>query len=415
LLSAAAALRTRTDAERQRAEAAHSINEAWVNQGEKNAHSAAHYGTWAFKPSTPLSAVDPGIEPYAGTATFLEAHRRNEIRYRPAAAGTSAQRFGSWSAAAVLQVLVPLLVIMVAFPAFAGEREQGTLRQLASLGVPMRRVAAGKALGVGGALAVVLVPITLIGVVAVEPDRVLALSAVYLTYFVVVLAIALTVSARAPSARTALVVLLGLWTFGTLAVPRAAADVARYTNPTPSSFAFAESIATDLRQVSDGHGPSSAISQLAERRKSTGRVLQDGEEATSVVFDYHYDRLHQTYSAQGRIHALASLVSPMMAVRALSMAIAGTDLEQHVRFAAAAETHRRTMLGTLNGTLAAQQEAGLPQLSGEALWRSIPQFAYEPATLAAALAPHGLSAAILVLWLGVASLLFWSLRKVHVG
>ncbi|MEM9868413.1 MAG: hypothetical protein AAF765_12035 [Bacteroidota bacterium] len=30
----------------------------WDNQGEKNPHSAAHYGTYAFKPKYPLSLVD---------------------------------------------------------------------------------------------------------------------------------------------------------------------------------------------------------------------------------------------------------------------------------------------------------------------------------------------------------------------
>ena len=48
----------------------------WDNQGEKNPHSAAHYGTYAFKPKYPLSLIDQGVDKYAGTSIFLEAHKR---------------------------------------------------------------------------------------------------------------------------------------------------------------------------------------------------------------------------------------------------------------------------------------------------------------------------------------------------
>jgi ABC-2 type transport system permease protein len=427
LLSAGAAWRGRSVAERERAAAAHVIDEAWVNQGEKTPHSAAHYGTWVFKPSTVLSVVDPGIEPYAGSATFLEAHRRNEMRYRAAADGTSAQRFGSWSAAAVLQVLVPLLIVIVAFPAFAGEREQGTLRQLASLGVSMRDIALGKALGVGGALVLPIVPVAMLGALVVAPERVVTLTLLYLAYFAVVLAIALTVSARAPSARTALVILLGLWTFTTLVVPRATADLARTLYPTPSSYTFARAIETDVKRTQDGEDPRPELQQFAREHAEKGppiaktdsasddpaQMLQQAEAGTNLVYDYHYDGLERTYRAQSKVHALATLASPMVAVRSLSMAIAGTDLPQHLRFANATETHRRMMIARLNGAMSGPD--GAPPLLGEALWRSIPSFSYAVPALGAALAPYRLELLIFALWVVVAALLIGSLRRVRIS
>ncbi|MFN9311957.1 ABC transporter permease, partial [Gemmatimonas sp.] len=135
----------------------------WVNQGAKNPHSAAHYGLWVFKPSLPLSFVDHGVDAYTGVTTWLEAHKQNEFTRRPAMDRPNVARFGEWTAAAVLQLLVPLLIVMLAFPAFAGERETGTLRQLAAIGVPMRTLMLGKAAGIASALAVVLVPATLLG------------------------------------------------------------------------------------------------------------------------------------------------------------------------------------------------------------------------------------------------------------
>lgn len=120
----------------------------WLNQGKKNPHSAAHYGIYAFKPKIPLSLLDRGTDPYTGVAVWLEAHKQNQFQYRPAQDATAVQRFGELSGAMVLQVLVPLLIVLLAFSSLAGEREAGTLRQLMSLGVRPSVLLRGKALGV---------------------------------------------------------------------------------------------------------------------------------------------------------------------------------------------------------------------------------------------------------------------------
>ncbi|MBM3885478.1 MAG: hypothetical protein FJ361_06490, partial [Gemmatimonadetes bacterium] len=94
----------------QRDAAQATMQATWFNQPPKNPHSAAHYGLWAFKPQMPLAFVDRGVDPYTGTASWLEAHRMNEFRFRPAMDATAAQRFGEWTAAGVLQQLIPLLI-----------------------------------------------------------------------------------------------------------------------------------------------------------------------------------------------------------------------------------------------------------------------------------------------------------------
>src|SRR5688572_15412928 len=60
----------------ERAAAAAQERRNWVEQGDKNSHSAAHFGVYAFKPLPPLAAVDRGIEPFVGTTVLLEAHRQ---------------------------------------------------------------------------------------------------------------------------------------------------------------------------------------------------------------------------------------------------------------------------------------------------------------------------------------------------
>src|SRR5690606_32019821 len=72
---------TRNDA--ARAEVAQAERERWLNQGEKDPHSAAHYSLYAFKPAPALAALEQGVEPFVGQAIWLEAHAQNDALYRP--------------------------------------------------------------------------------------------------------------------------------------------------------------------------------------------------------------------------------------------------------------------------------------------------------------------------------------------
>ena len=198
-------------AQQELAAAQATAREHWESQGEKNPHSAAHYGIYAFKPRLALSFVDEGVDPYTGTSVWLEAHRQNDFLMRPAQDATAAQRIGALTAAQVLQLLVPLLIILLTFGALAGEREQGTLRQLLATGVGRSSLALGKALGVAGALALLLVPAAIVGAAALvvgSPGpaasalaRGTVLAGVYLAYFAAFVGLSLAVSARAPARR----------------------------------------------------------------------------------------------------------------------------------------------------------------------------------------------------------------------
>src|SRR5688572_20982430 len=138
----------------------------WYNQGAKNPHSAAHYGLYAFKPRLAPAFLDPGVEPYTGVATWIEAHKQNEMLFRPAQDATLAQRFGDLTVALVFQVMLPLVVVLLAFNAFVGERERGTLRSLLALGLRPRDLVLGKLIGFAGALALILVPALGLGAAA---------------------------------------------------------------------------------------------------------------------------------------------------------------------------------------------------------------------------------------------------------
>jgi ABC-2 type transport system permease protein len=298
------------DVQQQHQEAQQATRAQWLNQPAKNPHSAAHYGMYAFKPKSRLSIVDSGIDPYVGVAAWLEAHKQNEFAYRPAQDGTAAQRFGDLTAAEGLLVLLPLFIVLMAFGAFAGEREQGTLRQLLSLGVQRRDLLLGKAAGVAGALALVVVPVTVTGVAALaltsefgspmrDAPRAAVLAAIYLAYFAIVTAVALGFSARVRTSRLALIALLSLWFATTLMAPRVAADVAATMHPTPSAFEFQLALEKDLADQDGVRRSLDAKRQELMRAYGvtsldaapinfSGISLQEGEEHGNQVFDRHY-------------------------------------------------------------------------------------------------------------------------------
>lgn len=400
------------------------MRDFWVNQPAKNPHSAAHYGLWAFKPRTLLSMVDQGVDPYVGVAAYLEAHKQNEFQFRPAMDATATQRFGQWTAATILQLLLPLLIIILAFPAFAGERELGTLRQLVSLGVPASTLAGGKALGLAAALGLLLVPAAVVGSVALglaasegtfmaSLPRLGVMTLAYLAYFALFVGISLAVSARASSSRAALLVLLGFWALNSLVAPKALSDVARRLEPTPSAFEFITALDADLRKGPDGHAPDARAEQLRQRLLAQYKVatvaelpinfdavqMQQAEEDGDKVFDRHYGALYDAYARQNRVHQLGAVVAPLLAVRSLSMGLAGTDVEHHRAFAHSAEQYRRMLIKRMNGNMAENSRSGdFDYKAPPSLWREIEPFAYEAPGLRAAMGAHLPAVWLLVAW-----------------
>ena len=410
------------EAQRELAAAQATAREHWESQGEKNPHSAAHYGIYAFKPRLALSFVDEGVDPYAGTSVWLEAHRQNDFLLRPAQDATAAQRVGALTAAQVLQHLVPLLIILLTFGALAGERERGTLRQLLSTGIGRRELAVGKSLGIAGALALLLVPAAVVGAAALvvgSPGpassplaRGAVLAGVYLAYFTAFLALSLAVSAWARASRTALVILLGVWVMNGLVAPRVAVDLSKWLHPTPSAIEFAR---TMERELADGveEIPRPDRAALTERLltqygvervedlpiNESGIYLQESEEFGNRIFDRNYRALWDTFERQGGVHETLAVAAPLLAVRTLSMGLAGTDVEQHRHFATAAEAYRRDLMRQMNGDLAENSRAGEVYLAGPELWEEVPPLEYDAPTLGWVLGNRILSLVVLGIWL----------------
>ena len=422
------------EAGRERAAARAAERAAWLDQGARNPHSAAHFGQYAFKPTQALGWVDRGIDGYLGVAIWMEAHSQNPFRFRPAEDRLDLGRFGELTAALVLRLLVPLLIFLLAFAAFAGERELGQLHFALASGTKGWVLAAGKAAGLGAALGLVLLPGALIGAFALllaaggEADRLpraLLLALGYLLYFATLLALALAVSALAANARIALLVLLGFWIAGTLLGPRLATDLAERWVETPSASELKERIQQDLRAGLSGHDSEDVRFEALKKRvlaqykvariedlpvNFDGIALQAGEEYGNRVFDRHYGALWDGFLRQDRVRAVAALASPALAIADWSMSMCGTDLTHYRHFAQAAEAHRRRIVRQLNGDMTRNAgAAGFDYLAAEKLWRKVPELDHRPFPVADAVRAAWPRLALLMGWmLGAAGFAFWA-------
>lgn len=396
----------------------------WLNQGEKNSHSAGHYGVYVFKPLAPLAVFDRGLEPFVGTTVFLEAHRQNQAAFLPAQDATTMRRFGELTAATGLQLLAPLLVVLLTFGALAGERERGTLRQVLSLGVRPRDLVVGKAIGLGAALVTLLLPVALLGAMALanlpgmEPRggglRLVWLAGAYALYLGAVLAVGLLVSAIASTSRAALATLLVCWAITTVLAPRFAADFVQHLMPLPKLAEFETAIQRALQEGLDGHNPRSerlqefARETLRKHGKTSleelpfnfnGLVMLESERLAGEVFDYHFGRLWDQIEAQDRVMTWAGVMAPLLGLRTASMALAGTDFTHHRHFAVAAENYRRDYVRVLNEDMMKNSRLGdHGYVVGREVWEQLPAFRYEPPEPAHALRAATPGLVVLLLW-----------------
>jgi ABC-2 type transport system permease protein len=411
-----------------------STNAQWLGQGDKNPHTAAHFGNYAFKPLGPLGFFDSGITSYAGTTVFMEAHKQNFAIARPAADTSAVARFGELSGAMILQVLLPLFIIFLGFTAFAGERESGTLRQVISMGVGRGRLLWGKALGLGAAVLLVVVPCLLAGGALLAATglqtlggggtaRVALLGLAYLLYAAVFLFLTLAVSAWTRTARAALMIMVGFWAFTAFIMPKAAAELSKLAHPSPAFGTFMADMKAHQKRGIDGVSPFAKLGRYQGemfRKYKVSRVedlpvywtavrMQKLEEIDQPVFDQHYGAVRDAYVAQQRLQDRLGVLAPTLPLRSISMGLAGTSLVEHAKFQADAETFRHDMVFKMNDYLskAAADLNGVNSASNfmianEQVFSIVPPFRYEPPELGLTVAEQVGNFRLLSAWLALA-------------
>jgi len=410
----------------------------WDDQGEKNPHSAAHYGTYAFKPKYPLSLLDQGVDKYAGSSIFLEAHKRNEAQFSVAADQTGLARFGDLTPDFILLFIIPLFIILLGYNSFTKEREMGTLTLLKSLGVPSWKWALGKWLALFfPILAITALLFLLAGILLSNLQdfgvfnwtSLLMMFVVYIGYYVAFINIVLFISLKVKKSGIALVLSLSIWILACLVAPKAASNIAEAKHPYPTRQEFAANVLKDKQEGLDGHDPWSKESKLLEQKvlaeygvdsihklpfNFDGYRMQKGEEHEAEVYLKHYNYLKEQFSEQSKVYKGLAMISPYLPTRFMSMAIAQTDYNTHWDFADAAETYRIATQKFLNDNFAQNSTYGEWSYRADAdFWKQLPVFEYDPPELKTILAQNSSNLWILAIWLAISfSLLLLTTKNI---
>lgn len=395
----------------------------WDNQGEKNPHSAAHYGTYAFKPKYPLSLLDQGVDKYTGTSIFLEAHARNEAQFSAAADQTGLARFGDLTPDFMLLFIIPLLIIVFGYNSYTKEREMGTLTLLKSQGISRWKWMLGKWMALF--LPILLITALLFALAGIilsdlkdfgvfSWSSLLVMFFVYLVFYIIFINTVLLVSVSVKKSGMALVVSLSLWILACLVAPKVATNIAQGRYPYPTSQEFSARVQTDIDKGLDGHNPWSEESKKLEREvlaeygvdslnqlpfNFDGYRMQKGEEHQAQVYFKHYEELKDQYAKQTKVYRSLAAISPFLPTRFLSMALAHTDYTTHWNFSDAAENYRIESQKFLNGHFAENSKYGEWSWQASAdFWKTMPPFEYKPPSLNAILKQNASNLLILGFW-----------------
>ncbi|MBT29187.1 MAG: hypothetical protein CMO01_05955 [Thalassobius sp.] len=398
----------------------------WLNQGDKHPHIAAHYGTFVFKPKTVLSLFDFGLDAYTGTSVYLEAHYQHEFMFRPAQEHSSIIRFGELSSALVLQILVPLLIIFLAFASYTNERESGTLKLLLSQGISFQMLTWGKVLAFCMMLFAILLPyvigLTILSGMQSQQGttphvmlRVLLIILFYGFYLFLFIAFSVWVSLRATNGRNALLTLITCWMFFTILLPKTVSNFSESLYTLPSMREFKAGIEDEKTNGTDGKTPRSVrVAKLKEEYLKKYNVdsvqqlpinfegvsMQYGEEYANQIYDKHMQALRSIFHKQNQISSITSLLNPYIAVQHLSMALSGTDMYTFNHFEDKVESYRRELIRKMNNDMAENSVYGefYGYKAGSDLWEEIDDFSYQTPTVDKILVSYPYEITSLILW-----------------
>lgn len=394
--------------------------QAFDSQPDRHPHRMVHYGTFIFRPLSPLAAFDPGVDAFTGNSMFLEGHRQNTANFGDVNQSSLLVRFGQLTPAFVLQAVAPLLLIFLGYGAIARETERGTLRMLMMQGATRGTIVRGKLRALGTVALLVALPaiLGLVTLAATSGAAILPLAVIVLGYAAWLLlwvTVIVLISTLVDRSRDALLALIAIWAVSVVLIPRVAPDVASAVVPLQNRLQTEVAIARDLRQLGDAHNPNdphfAAFKQSVLRHYGVtqvedlpvnykGLLAIEGERITSALFN-RYNA--SNYTAQGKQNAIVSvigIISPAIALRSLSMAASGTDLAAHRGFLEQAEAYRYDLVQRLNrlqsdgvtyaDDTAKDSDADRRKRIAAANWEKIPDFTYraaDGATLAARALP----------------------------
>ncbi|WP_338364513.1 DUF3526 domain-containing protein [uncultured Pseudoalteromonas sp.] len=339
----------------------------FVDQPDRHPHRMVHYGHYAFRTPTPLSTLDPGIDAYTGNSIFLEGHRQNSAMFAEQRQGTALTKLGSLTPAFIVQTLAPLLLILIGYSSISRERESQTLSYLLAQGTKGSTLIAGKGLALLSIVGLIITPLAVSALFTLSAgESVLAVVsfivgyAVYLSVWVLVVLLASSVFNKNSGSFTALAF---VWILLCIVMPRVASTSASTAVPSAGKIETDFAVKAELRKLGDGHNTNdpafkqfkqsllkkynvNSIDELPVNFR--GLVASESEAKQTKVLNHFAEQRMQAELKQTQVSRYFGWVSPMVAIRSLSMNVVGTSIETHHRFLRETEQLRFDFVQGLN-------------------------------------------------------------------
>lgn len=355
--------------------AAERVQQEWAAQPPKNPHMAAHYGILVYRPRAPLQAIEPGVLPYQGAVTFLEAHKRNAPMLSPASVRAAESRYGGTRFSPMLQIAGGFLALVLGFLIGSREARRRMAALLKGAGVRGGPAVAAKAAITGALVLAAAAPSLIVAALQIEGGDALAryamLAGASLLHLFVLAAIGVAAGQLLGSARFGLTAVAVCWGLSVLIIPRIA-DVAAEQLVPLTQAQLARTIKTDFAKGPDGHGDSAANAAferqiLQEYGVETveelpinfdALLMQADEEYRGGVYDRRLAEAEAVRERQDVIRRVSWAFGPTPAMLDLSVRIAGADADTQRRFDESAEVFRRDLVGRLNRHMAENSKSG---------------------------------------------------------
>ena len=393
----------------------------WDAQPDRHPHRVSHFGDFVFKPLHFLSSFDTGGHAFTGSVLFLESHRQNSANFNEAGESSALIRFGQFSPAYLLQIMVPLILIFMGYSAIAEEREHGTARQLIASGMRPMQWMIGKwlALAIPGILLTMLIGLVAAFFSAWNMDtlnRIGLLVIAYAGYILVWSAIIILVSSLSRHAHGAMLFLITLWLIVCIAGPRLAYTFAQQQYPLATLVEMDFEAERDVKKIGDSHNPNdphfNAFREAILKQYGVdsiealpvnynGLLMTEGERLTTQLYREKHGVVANQMRAQQRLISQLAWLNPTLAIQGLSRALSGSDLAHHLDFLEQAETRRYAVTQYLNTlhTHAVQHQGDKDQRLDASHWQSAPRVEINLPKLPELLPVTWANMARLALWL----------------
>jgi ABC-2 type transport system permease protein len=346
----------------------------WLGQELKHPHMAAHFGNYAYKKPTSLQCLDPGLSIYTGTSVYMEPHRQNDFLFSKSQESDTGLRFGWLSPALICQLILPLFIILFTFNSVNGEFEKGTIQLLLAQGASFRKILFSKVLATFILFESFIIPYFLLTTILswklfggdFSLVSLLYLLTVYSIYCLIWCLLGVLVSAHIKKIGVSIAVLLLVWMFTNIIMPRMSANLAENIYPLITNYDFKKQIKESIEKGLDGHDPNSDRALKIEKDllvkykvdsvqqlpfNFEGYIMQQSEEYSSKAYDVHFKKIFATLINQKKVQTWMGVTSPYILIRNLSMTACNAGLESEIDFQTQAENYRRSFVQNMNNDM----------------------------------------------------------------